>query len=161
VAACHRAIRPDVPGTGGLMGVKLRRPGFGSYRPDAYLEDLKGILLAIMIEKDAAMDDIDAVLEEARARGVAMTQWGPADFGFSRGQPGLMGTPEIRPFEERLIAKSLEYGVQPRWEIAEPEQAKRYIDLGVRHFCIGWDRFILQSGLTKIGEGMRKLIETL
>ncbi len=161
VAACHRAIRPDTPGTRGLMGVKLRRPGFGSYRPDVYLEDLEGILLAIMIEKDAAMENIDAVLAEAREHGVAMTQWGPADFGFSRGQPGLMGTPEIRPFEERLIAKSLEYGIQPRWEIAEPEQAKRYIDLGVRHFCIGWDRFLLQSGLTKIGEGMRKLVETL
>ncbi len=161
VAACHRAVRPDTPGTRGLMGVKLRRPGFGNYEPTAYLEDLERILLAIMIEKAAALDDIDAVLAEARDKGVAMTQWGPADFGFSRGEPGLMGTPEIRPFEELLIRKSLEYGVQPRWEIAEVEDARRYADLGVRHFCIGWDRFIYRSGLKKIGEGMRKLVETL
>jgi hypothetical protein len=49
--------------------------------------------------------------------------------------------------------------VPPRIEIREVEQAKRYIDLGVRHFCIGWDRFILQAGLTSVGEGMRKLTE--
>ena len=161
VAACHRAVRPDTPGAGGLMGVKLRRPGFGDYEPGAYLADLERVLVAIMIEKDRAMADIDAVLAEARGRGVAMTQWGPADFGFSRGQPGLMSTPEIRPFEERLIAKSLEYGVQPRWEVADAEQAKRYADLGVRHFCVGWDRFIYRSGLARIGEGMRKLVESL
>jgi 2-keto-3-deoxy-L-rhamnonate aldolase RhmA len=41
------------------------------------------------------------------------------------------------------------------------EQAKRYIDLGVKHFCIGWDRFILKQQLTQLGEGMRKLTERL
>ncbi|MDP7546571.1 MAG: 2,4-dihydroxyhept-2-ene-1,7-dioic acid aldolase, partial [Alphaproteobacteria bacterium] len=97
----------------------------------------------------------------AKAKGVDMTQWGPADFGFSRGEPGLMHTPEIQPFEEQVIKKSLEYGVAPRIEIAEVEQAKRYIDLGVRHFCIGWDRFIYQAALARTGEGMRKLLETL
>ena len=90
-----------------------------------------------------------------------MTQWGPADFGFSRGQPNLMHSDEIRPFEKLLIRKSLEFGIPPRIEIDEPEQAKRYVDLGVRHFCIGWDRFILQAGLARIGEGMRKVLETL
>ena len=161
VTACHKAVRPDTPDARGRMGVKLRRPGLGSYEPAGYLADLESILIAIMIEKDAAMENLDAVLAAARDRGIAMTQWGPADFGFSRGQPGLMGTPEIRPFEERLIRKSLEYGVQPRWEIAEAEQAKPYADLGVRHFCIGWDRFIYKSGLTRAGEEMRKFVETL
>jgi len=70
-----------------------------------------------------------------------------------------MFSDEIRPIEENVIAKCLEYGVPPRIEIREVEQAKRYIDLGVRHFCIGWDRFILQAGLMSVGEGMRKLTE--
>lgn len=161
IAACHRAIAPDTPESGGHMGVKLRRPALGGYRPDSYLDDLKAFVFTIMIEKNAALEDIDAILETAKAKGVDMTQWGPADFGFSRGQPGLMHTPEIRPFEERLIRKSLEYGIAPRIEIGEVEQAKRYIDLGVRHFCIGWDRFIYQAGLARIGEGLRKLLETL
>ena len=90
-----------------------------------------------------------------------MTQWGPADIGVSRGEPGLMGTPEIRPFEELVIKKSLEYGIRPRIEIGAVEQAKRYIDLGVKDFCVGWDRFILRAGLGQLGEGMKKLTETL
>jgi len=161
VAACHRCIRADSPETGGLMGVKLRRPAMTSYHPKGYLEDLGSIVFAIMIEKDLAVDHIDEVLSTARAKGVDMTQWGPADFGLSRGEPGLMDTPEIRPFEELVIRKSIEYGVQPRIEIGEVEEAKRYVQLGVRHFCIGWDRFIYQSGLRRIGEGMRKLVDSL
>lgn len=159
IITCHDFIRPDTPDTRGLMGIKLRRPGFGSYNPDGYRADLESVLFTVMIEKDCALENIDAILSIAQDKGVDMTQWGPADFGFSRGEPHLMGTPEIQPFEERIIKKSLEYGIQPRWEIAEPEQAKRFIDLGVRHFCIGWDRFILRAGLARIGEGMREILE--
>ncbi len=161
VEACHRAIRADTPEGGGRMGVKLRRPALAGYDPESYEQNLASVVFLIMIEKNVAVDEIDAILATAKAKGVDMTQWGPADFGFSRGQASLMHTPEIRPFEELVIAKSIEHGVPPRIEIAEPEQTKRYIDLGVRHFCIGWDRFIYQAGLARIGEGMRKLVETI
>jgi 2-keto-3-deoxy-L-rhamnonate aldolase RhmA len=161
VAACHRCIRADTPDRGGMMGVKLRRPAMTRYDPVSYLEDLDSIVLVIMIEKGLAVERIDAVLSAAHEAHVDMTQWGPADFGLSRGRPDLMNQPEIRPFEELVIRKSIEYGVPPRIEIAEVEEAKRYVQLGVRHFCIGWDRFIYQSGLIRIGEGMRRLIETI
>ena len=161
VAACHRVIRADTPDVGGLMGVKLRRPLLSGYHPENYLADLAAIVFVIMIEKEVAVSNLDEVLDTARQQGVDMTQWGPADFGLSRGTPGLMHTPEVRPFEELVIKKSIEYGVPPRIEIAEVEQAKRYVDLGVRHFCIGWDRYIYRTALSRIGEGMRKLVETL
>ena len=158
---CHRCIRADNPQHGGRMGVKLRRPALASYDTEGYQADLDSIVFLIMIEKNVTLDNIDAVLERAREKGVDMTQWGPADFGFSRGEPGLMATPEIRPFEERVIAKSIEYGISPRIEIGAVEQAKRYVDLGVRHFCVGWDRFIYRAALANLGEGMRKLMGSL
>ena len=161
VVECHRIIAADTPENGGNMGVKLRRPALAGYQPDNYLDDLNATVFTIMIEKNVALENIDDILTVAKDKGVDMTQWGPADFGFSRGEPGMMHTDGIRPFEERLIRKSIEYGVAPRIEIGEVEQAKRYIDLGVRHFCIGWDRFIYQAALARIGEGMRKLIETI
>jgi 2-keto-3-deoxy-L-rhamnonate aldolase RhmA len=95
VALCQRCIRADTPEDGGLMGVKLRRPAMTGYEPAAYLEDLAGVVFAIMIEKASAVDDLDRVLAAAKEKGVDMTQWGPADFGLSRGQPQLMSTPEI------------------------------------------------------------------
>lgn len=159
VAECHQVIRADTPEIGGRMGLKTRRPALGGYAPEGYLEDLASIVFTIMIEKTAAVENIDEVLAAASEKGVDMAQWGPADYGISRGNARMMFTDEIRPIEELVIAKCIEHGVAPRIEIREVEQAKRYIDLGVRHFCIGWDRFILQSALTNLGEGMRKLTD--
>ncbi len=161
VQLCHQAIRADMPDIGGHMGVKLRRPALTSYNPDGYLDDLQSVVFLIMIEKDVAVDQLDAILQVSKDKGVDMNQWGPADFGFSRGAPSLMFTPEIRPFEELVIKKSIEYGVPPRMEISDVEQAKRYVQLGVRHFCIGWDRFIYQAALMNLGEGLRKIVDTL
>ncbi|MCP4886915.1 MAG: hypothetical protein P1U77_13030 [Rubripirellula sp.] len=161
VDACHRCVRPDNPNAGGLMGIKLRRPALSGYDTDDYLADLESTVIAIMIEKSITLDHLDALLERAKQRGVAMTQWGPADFGFSMGKPNLMFTEEIRQFEELVIKKSIEHEVQPRIEIGAVDQAKRYIDLGVRHFCIGWDRFLYQSAICQLGEGMRRLLETI
>ena len=66
-----------------------------------------------MIEKNVAYENLDEIVDKANALGVDMTQWGPADFGFSRGNPKMGSTNSIRPFEETVIKKSLEYGIPP------------------------------------------------
>ena len=166
IIRCHQAIRPDMPGDEGHMGVKLRRPALSGYSdkdPDvkgsqAYVDDLKSIDVDLAI---VVAFGIDEILSTAKEYGVDMTQWGPADYGFSRGNPDLMHTSEIRPAEELVIRKSIEYGIHPRIEMGGPESAKRYIDLGVRHFCVGWDRFFYKSSLIEVGEGMQKVLEPL
>ena len=161
VDECHRIIREDYPGVGGSMGVKLRRPALGSYDVEEYAKDLQKTVFLIMIEKNVAYENLDAVLEKAKEKGVDMTQWGPADFGFSKGQPKLNTTPDIQPFEEHVIKKSLEYGIPPRIEIGAVSQAQRYADLGVRHFCAGWDRFMYAAAVARLGEEMSKFVETV
>ena len=42
---------------------------------------------------------------------------------------------------------------------AGPDQAKPYLDLGVRHFCMGWDVEILFEWFKREGEVMRKILE--
>ena len=143
------------------MGVKLRRPALQNYDIDQYAEELKNIVFAIMIEKNVAYENLDEILDRANALGVDMTQWGPADFGFSRGNPKMGSTDSIRSFEQTVIKKSLEFGIPPRIEIGSTEQAARYIDLGVRHFCIGWDRFIYASALKQLGEGIAKIMDSI
>jgi 2-keto-3-deoxy-L-rhamnonate aldolase RhmA len=161
VIECYNCIAPDLPDHGGRMGVKLRRPALSSYDTQEYLAHLESFVIAIMIEKNVAVENIDAILETARDKGVDMTQWGPADFGFSRGDPCMKDTPAIQPFEELVIKKSIEYGIRPRIEIGAVAQAQRYIDLGVKDFCIGWDRFILQAAFSDLGEGIRRLVDDL
>ena len=62
----------------------------------------------------------------------------------------MNSTPEIQPFEEHVIKKSLEYGIPPRIEIGAVAQAQRYADLGVRHFCAGWDRFMYSAAVARL-----------
>lgn len=161
VTAAYAAARPDRPGTPGRMGFKMRRSAPAGYQAAEYQEALDTVVLMLMIEKAVAVRDLDAILERAAELGIAMTQWGPVDFSLSYGRPGLAQQPEIRQFEEQVIAKSIEYGVAPRVEIAGPEAAGRYVDLGVRHFCVGWDRFIYQAELDRLGQGMREIVARL
>ena len=160
VDAAMAAIRPDKPRTpgrlGGVMGVKTRRPALAGYAAGDYGADLDGIVSVIMLEKRVAIDNLDAILERAAALKVDMTQWGPSDYGFSFDE--RPSAEAIQEAEELVIRKSLEYGVQPRIEIGAVAQAQRYLDLGVRHFCIGWDRFLLNQGFTELGRGMRALL---
>ena len=161
VDLCHEAIRPDKPGNEAKMGVKLRRPALSGYNTGSYGTDLDSIVSVIMIEKGVTVDNIDSVLERAKERGIDMTQWGPADFTFSKGDEALQDDFNVREYEELVIKKSIEYDVPPRIEIGEVEQAKRYIDLGVRHFCIGWDRFLYSAAITRLGSGLRELLESI
>jgi 4-hydroxy-2-oxoheptanedioate aldolase len=49
-------------------------------------------------------------------------------------------------------------GIAPRAEIAHPEQAKAYLDMGVNHFCIGWDVSILFDWFKHNGKAMCDLL---
>jgi 4-hydroxy-2-oxoheptanedioate aldolase len=88
-----------------------------------------------------------------------MIQWGGADYSMSIGKAGQRRDPEIKATEKRVIETALKMGVQPRAEISSPDEAKYYLDLGVRHFCIGTDISILFQWLKENGEGLRKAIE--
>jgi 2-keto-3-deoxy-L-rhamnonate aldolase RhmA len=90
---------------------------------------------------------------------VDMVQWGPADYSLSVGNPALQRSKDILPIESKVITESLAAGLHPRIEIGGPDQAQRFIDQGVRHFCVGWDRFILRQKLLEIGESMRSVTE--
>jgi 4-hydroxy-2-oxoheptanedioate aldolase len=50
-------------------------------------------------------------------------------------------------------------GVPPRAEIASVDQAKYYLDLGVRHFNIGMDLTILFSWWKTNGDELKKTLE--
>jgi len=43
-------------------------------------------------------------------------------------------------------------------EIDDFEKAQEFIDMGVRHFCIGWDLMTLYQWCKKHGAGMRRLL---
>jgi 2-keto-3-deoxy-L-rhamnonate aldolase RhmA len=154
--ACVRAVRPDTPESGGIFGVGMRRHTYMLYggTPE-YVQSLKDVVVALMIEKKGAVDHLEEILSLG---GIDMIQWGPADFSMSIGRPGEWASPEVKAVEKFVIETCLKYGIPPRIEVDRPERAKPYLDMGVRHFCIGTDIVVVYDWMKTNGEQMRKLL---
>jgi len=45
-----------------------------------------------------------------------------------------------------------------RAEISHPRQAERYLQMGVRHFCMGWAMSILHDWFTDTGKALREVL---
>ena len=68
-----------------------------------------------------------------------MVQFGPADYSVSVGKPGQARSPEIQRAEKEMVKLALKKGIAPRLETSDLEEAQKYFEMGVRHFCIGVD----------------------
>ena len=64
----------------------------------------------------------------------------------------------MREAERYVIETALKKGIAPRAEIAHPDEAKRYLDMGVKHFCIGTDVSILFHWFKQNGTGDARLL---
>jgi 4-hydroxy-2-oxoheptanedioate aldolase len=157
VQECVRAVRAETPQAKGRHGVGMRRDvGFvldvGS---PAFVQALDDAVVALMIEKQPAVENLEALLS---VPGVDMVQFGPADYSMSIGIPGQWDHPKVKEAERHVIATALKKGIAPRAEIGHPGEAKKYLDLGVKHFCIGTDVSILFDWFRDAGRGMRELL---
>jgi len=158
VEMCVRAVRADTPETGGIHGVTMRRNvrfGADAGSP-AFIQAMEDAVVAIMIEKASAVENLEALLS---VKGVDMVQFGPADYSMSIGVPGQSGHPKVREAERYVIETALKMGIAPRAEMGSPDQAQRYLDMGVRHFCMGTDVSILRNWFRTQGEEMKKALE--
>jgi 4-hydroxy-2-oxoheptanedioate aldolase len=153
---CVRAVRPETPEDGGCHGVATRRLSYMGYggSPE-YVQALRDVVVVLMIEKRPAVDRLEEILAVG---GVDMVQWGPADYSVSIGKPGTRGSEEIKAVERRVIETSLRLGIPPRAEILHPDQAKYYLDLGVRHFCMNTDLLILYNWWKDQGAALREMV---
>jgi 4-hydroxy-2-oxoheptanedioate aldolase len=159
---CIRAARPDTPEDGGTYGAGVRRHAYkfrGAPIEQAqkdYIQAIRDVVVVLMIEKKGAVEDLEEILA---LPGVDMVQWGAADYTISVGRPGQWTSPETKAVEKRVFETALKTGVPPRCEINSPDAAKYYLDMGVRHFCIGADLLVWFEWCRKNGEAMRRALE--
>jgi 4-hydroxy-2-oxoheptanedioate aldolase len=141
----------------GLLGVGMRRD-VGTVRQGgqpAYVDALNDIVIAIMVEKKSCVDNLDAILA---VPGIDMVQFGASDFSMSIGKPAQYNHPEVLEAEQYVIKAALKKGKNPRVELRDPGQAAKYLEMGVQHFCIGWDVRILADWWDTKGAEMRKML---
>lgn len=156
VRRCVRIVRPDTPEDQGTHGVGMRRFAYMGYggSPE-YVQALRDVVVMIMIEKHSAVEQLEEILS---VDGVDMIQWGPVDYSMSIGRPGERGSPEVKAVERKVFEMALKMGVPPRAEINSVDQAKYYLDLGVRHFSLGMDLVVLHAWWKEKGEALRKAV---
>ena len=156
VRECVRIARPDTPEDQGLYGVAMRRH---SYMRDVgtpdYVQALKDIVVAVMIEKKAAVENLEEILS---IRGVDMVQWGGSDYSMSIGRPGELNHPDVVGARNKVFELAIKAGVPPRAEIRSADQAKEFLDMGVRHFSIGTDITILHNWWKEQGDELLNAI---
>lgn len=158
VRECVRIARPDTPQDKGLYGVATRRNSYMGYggSPD-YVQAINDIVVAIMIEKKGAVDDLEEILSIS---GVDMVQWGGSDYSMSIGKPGETNHPEVRATRNKVFQTAIKMGVVPRAEVESVEEAKQYLDMGVRHFSIGTDIKILYNFWEQSGDKLWEAISS-
>jgi len=159
VRYCVRICRPDTPPDGGLFGAAGRRFAYGSGGHEQFSQMLRDVVVAIMMEKAPAVEQLDEILD---IPGVDMIQWGPQDFTMSSGlykQPN--GAQVVKATERKVFETCIKKGVPPRVELQSLDNLEYYLEMGVRHFRIGHDMAILRDYWKKNGEALRKVVETL
>jgi len=156
VRQCVRIVRPETPTDGGIHGVGARRFAYmGQAGSPEYVQALRDVVVMIMIEKHSAVEQLEEILS---INGVDMIQWGPSDYSMSIGKPGERTAPEVKAVERRVFETALKMGVQPRAEIKSVDQAKYYLDMGVRHFSLGTDLYVLFDWWKTNGEALRQIV---
>jgi 2-keto-3-deoxy-L-rhamnonate aldolase RhmA len=157
VEACVRAVRAEAPHSRGWHGVGMRRDVGFVMEPGtpAFVSALDDAVVALMIEKDQAVENLEDILS---VPGIDMVQFGPADYAMSLGLPGQFTHPRVREAEQFVIQAALKRGIAPRAEINRPDEAKRYLDMGVKHFCIGTDVSVLFEWFREAGQSMLRTL---
>jgi 4-hydroxy-2-oxoheptanedioate aldolase len=152
VKECVRMVWPETPEAGGTHGAGGRRVFLGSSTVD-WVKGMNDVVIAFMIEKKSAVEDLENILN---VRGVSMVQFGPNDYSVSLGKPGQGFGPEIEKVHKEMIKMALAKGIAPRVEINSPDEAKPYIEMGVHHFCMGWDTQNIAGWCKAQGPALRK-----
>jgi 4-hydroxy-2-oxoheptanedioate aldolase len=150
-------VRADTPEDKGFQGCVVRRnTGFVlEIGTETWIKSLREAVIAIMVEKESLVEQMDEVLS---IEGLDMIQFGPCDFSVNVGRAGQMSSPEMQRKEKDVIELALKKGVHPRVEIHDFNQAQEFIEMGVRHFCIGWDLFTIYNWCKEQGKGLRKAL---
>lgn len=153
---CVKLVKPSTPEDGGKYGCSMRRGTGMTYggTPE-YIQLLREIVVAIMIENKEAVENIEEI---CAVPGVDMIQWGPADHAMSRGWEQNRFSERSRATEEKVFKTAFAAGIIPRAEVNSIEEVKWYTDLGVKHFCYGSEVMNFYNYCVNEGDAMRKIL---
>lgn len=136
VAETVEAITTSYP-DGGIFGRPNRRLGMngtGRMRMSDYRKMTDDVVKMIMIEKVAAVENLDAI---CKVPGVDMVMYGPFDYATNIGWEMDANAKELEEIHEYIIKTALANHVRPVVLLDYNAGMQKYLDLGVLDFNIG------------------------
>ena len=154
---CIAHVKAESPRTGGRRGVGQGRDVGNILEVGApfYVETTANTVIAVMIEKKEAVENLEAILDLPE---IDLVQFGGADYSMSLGLTGQRQHPQVTEAHDYTIATALKKGKRPRAEIGHPDQAERYMNMGVRDFCMGTDIRTLFTFYTEHGARLKDML---
>lgn len=150
-----RAVRTEPKGYNGFrMDRRVGYVGCTASGADV-VQMCEDAVVALMIEKKSAVENLEEILS---VEGIDLVQFGPSDYSLSIGLPGETSHTKVKEAELKTIKTAQKMDVAPRAEIRNPEQAKRYLELGVRDFSLNTDVGILYNWWKKNGSELKKIL---
>ena len=160
VRSSLKMITPETLEEGGTFGYANRR--YIGFQPRisqmAHAQRQRDIVVSLMIEKRAAIENIEEI---CKVPGVDMVQFGPSDYSLSNGWDAKDHVPETKEAERHMIKTAIANGVRPRCEIQKVEDARYYVELGFRDFCMGDQMWKLMVSWAHDGEKLREVLATV
>ncbi len=153
-------VRPEGPGGEGRFGYpNARFIGMQSHIPClSHVQRLRDTVLCFMIEKQSAVEQIEEI---CGIDGVDMVTFGANDYCITRGWNSADHRHEWREAERHVYETALRMGVQPRAHIDGMDEMPYYLDMGVRHFCVGDQMKVLKNFWAEQGSLFSALRDTL
>jgi 4-hydroxy-2-oxoheptanedioate aldolase len=115
------------------------------------------LLVGVMIENETVVSQVEKVMA---IEGIDYGFFGPADYSMSLGlRSSQKNNPKVQEAIRRTVEAAGKYNKPVAIGIGMPyeEEAKKYIDLGVRIIEVDHELGILRSVYKKAGEGIRAL----
>lgn len=147
------AVRAEPKGRNGSAMNRASKYFYGG--SEEFVRYCDDVVIAVMVEKKSLFEQLEDVLN----LDIDMIQFGPSDFSMSLGVPGQRTHPKVIEAEETTIKLSLKYDKHPRIELPDVANAEKYLKMGVKDFCIGWDVMVIRDYLVQNAAPLRKMLE--
>jgi 2-keto-3-deoxy-L-rhamnonate aldolase RhmA len=115
------------------------------------------IMVGVMIENEAVVSEVEKVMA---IEGLDYCLFGPADYSMSLGlRSGQKNHPKVQDAIKRTADAAARYNKAVAIGIGEPwqEEAKKYIDMGIRIIEVGHELGVLRAAFKKAGDSIRAL----
>jgi 2-dehydro-3-deoxyglucarate aldolase/4-hydroxy-2-oxoheptanedioate aldolase len=99
-------------------------------------------LIIVQVESGKSVENLDAI---TRVPGVDVALIGPNDLSISLGIPGDFAHPRFVEAVERTFEICQRNGVSPAIHVGDPQEVKRYRDMGMKFLMCGSESRLLMS----------------